>query len=108
MCSAGYNSIIYWRDNYSKWQSFFGRATALLAKPGKDIGIADISGIVTGAIGGCAWGAAGGTIVLPGAGTVAGCAGVGAIAALGGGLGNSAKKGVAFFFQLVGQLSFLT
>jgi hypothetical protein len=99
MCNVGYNSIIYWRDNYSKWQSFFGAPTPMLANPGKDIGIADVSGIITGAIGGCAWGAAGGTIALPGAGTVAGCAGVGAISALGGGLGNSAKKAVESFIN---------
>lgn len=97
MCSVGYNSSIYWRDNYTKWQIFFGTPTVLYANPGRDIGIADISGIITGGVGGCAWGAAGGTVVLPGAGTVAGCAGVGVIGALGGGLGGSAKKAVESF-----------
>lgn len=97
MCSVGYNSIIYWKDNYSKWQTFFGVTTIQLVNPKKDIAIADVSGIITGAVGGCAWGAIGGTIALPGAGTVAGCAGVGAISALGGGLGNSAKKAVESF-----------
>jgi len=98
MCSIGYNSMIYWRDNYTKWQAFFGTATPL-ASPARDIAVADMTGIVTGAVGGCAWGALGGTVVLPGAGTVAGCAGVGAISALGGGLGNSAKKAVESFFS---------
>lgn len=97
MCNVGYNSIIYWRDNYSKWQSFFGTATVMKANPAKDIAVADVTGIITGAVGGCAWGALGGTVVLPGAGTITGCAGVGAIGALGGGLGNSAKKAAESF-----------
>ncbi|MEZ5046685.1 MAG: hypothetical protein R2831_06810 [Chitinophagaceae bacterium] len=41
----------------------------------------------------------GGTIVLPVAGTIAWAVGCGTIGALGGGLGNSAKKAVELFID---------
>ncbi|MFL5787941.1 MAG: hypothetical protein ACJ748_07805, partial [Flavisolibacter sp.] len=114
--------MLYWRDSISKWQNFFGnslgfnhRSPAFLtislglstffdnfyfrASPARDIAVADVSGIVTGAVAGCGYGALGGTVALPVVGTVAGCAGVGAVGAIGGGLGNSARKAVESFFN---------
>lgn len=70
----------------------------ILLNPGRDIAVADMAGIVTGAVGGCAYGAVGGSVILPVIRTIGGCAGVGAVGAVGGGLGNSAKKLVESFF----------
>jgi hypothetical protein len=101
--STAYHSLSYWNDQNhgGAWARYFSNNNDYVIPVGKakDVGKADIAGILTGGAGGLAWGAAGGTVVLPGAGTIAGAAGCGAIGALGGGLGNSAKKAVEGFID---------
>lgn len=101
--STAYHSLLYWNNQNEggAWGKYFTNDNDYLMPIGKakDAGKADIAGIITGGAGGIAWGAAGGTVVLPGAGTIAGAAGCGAIGALGGGLGNSAKRAVEDFIS---------
>lgn len=118
MCSTGYSSRTYWRDSGYKWAQFFSNTTAIIADnhttaqtkyntdnkniiSNKDntsslkrstevaIGNADIEGIVGGAVVGCYTTATVATVLLPGAGTITGCAGGAAVGAIIGGLGGS-------------------
>jgi len=104
--NTAYSSVSYWSSNYDKWSAFFPKGSSEMQareNPGKKIGKADIVGIITGGVGGCAYGAIGGTVVVPGVGTLAGCAALGAGGAITGGLGNSAKAAVESFIDwLVG------
>jgi hypothetical protein len=104
--SIAFNSTNYWKKNLRKWNYLLNHnyvektimtVPANPNKTGNDIGKADVSGIIYGAGIGCGIGAFGGSIILPGIGTVTGCAGVGALGALTGGLGNSAKTAVDKF-----------
>lgn len=78
--STGRSSTIYWEANKSKWDSLAndlggGNGFASLACcSGKDIVYADIAGGVGGLVRGALVGAAGGTVVVPGVGTVTGAA----------------------------------
>lgn len=63
-------------------------ATQAAAK--NTVGTEDAKGAVAGAVTGCLYGAAGGTIVLPGGGTAAGCVGVGVVAGTASAIGASA------------------
>lgn len=105
--SIGYSSELYWSKNFSKWKDFFlPKSSTISGTPtskAKDIVKADISGIIVGGIGGCVSGAIGGTVTFPGVGTIAGCAGVGAVGAVTGGLGGSMVSAVNSFLDwLVG------
>jgi hypothetical protein len=97
--SVAYYSTIYWKENAGKWQQFFHTGTTMKADPGRDIAVADVSGIVYGAVSGGAYGAIGGTVTFPGVGTVAGAAGGAAVGAITGGIGGSAKAAVSSFFN---------
>lgn len=103
--STAWWSSAYWHERGEEWASFFAghsvssELTQARRFPWNQVASADVSGVVTGGSAGCAWGAVGGTVFVPGAGTVAGCAGVGAVMALGGGLGGSVKKTVEEFFN---------
>jgi|GEM_PF-2307860 hypothetical protein len=102
--SIAHSTMQYWKENYNEWKAFFQEtkqtssstvARAAAAEDGgKKVGKADIAGIITGGVGGCAYGAIGGTVVVPGVGTLAGCAALGSAGAITGGLGNSAKAAV--------------
>lgn len=114
--SIGFSSLQYWKRNVSKWKQMLSSGnlqtttkvssdlneirviyTVPADDPGKAIGKADITGIITGAVGGCVIGAAGGTTVLPVVGTITGCAALGSAGAITVGLGNSAKAAVESF-----------
>lgn len=103
--SVANSSSSYWNENSEKWMEFFtknkgenyinGRGRF----PWNSVAAADVSGIVFGAMAGCALGAVGGTITLPIIGTIGGCAGIATLTAVGGGLGGSLKKAVEEFFE---------
>jgi hypothetical protein len=97
--SVGKNSVKYWDENYSKWEilinNLSGRgvyAGKAISGPGKDILYADAVGAGTGAVRGAIVGASGGTIILPGIGTVSGGAVCGLVGMLGGGIVGSASE----------------
>jgi len=96
--SVGKNSIQYWDANFDKWQR-------LLAQPvietlrgtsswQKDIVYADCYGAASGAVRGAVVGFTGGTIALPGIGTVAGTAACGLVGMVGGAVTGSAMEGI--------------
>ena len=114
--SIGYSSLQYWKQNVSKWQLLLSKDNSTFSSKtntsfdviktpfnatengvGTAIGKADITGIISGGVGGCFWGAVGGSTVLPVVGTLTGCAALGASGAITVGLGNSAKSAVESF-----------
>ena len=102
--STAYSSLLYWKDNATKWRSFFNskKNTNIASRAqadgaGKTIAKADVSGIIQGAVGGCIYGAIGGTVTVPGVGTLAGCAAVGTGGAVFVGATRSAAAAVDSF-----------
>jgi hypothetical protein len=72
--------------------------TQAAKQPAKNtVGTEDAKGAVAGGVTGCLYGAAGGTIVLPGGGTAAGCVGVGVVAGTATAIGASAAAIFAMF-----------
>lgn len=65
------------------------------------VGAKDSEGIITGGVSGCLIGAAGGTVALPGGMTAVGCAGVGLVGGLIGGIGGSAAAAVDGLLSLL-------
>ncbi len=99
--SVGKNSIQYWDTSYNKWQTLVNDLTGkpnyagkAPSGPGKDILYADIAGAGTGAVRGAIVGATGGTMIIPGVGTVAGGAACGLVGMLGGAAVGSAGEAV--------------
>ncbi|MFL5772383.1 MAG: hypothetical protein ACJ75F_04445 [Flavisolibacter sp.] len=113
--NIAYNSIQYWNENLVKWQAFFSYSLTRkptippksprpinqysiqafrFTSPGRNIAKADVSGIVWGGTAGCITGAIGGSVTLPGVGTLTGCAGMGAAGAVTAGIGGSLKAAV--------------
>lgn len=86
---VGFQSLIYWNQNFSTWQAYVGGSQSLVTMnsfsvssedPGyssiaKDMVYSDVIGAAKGAVTGGLIGAAGGSMVVPGIGTVAGGAG---------------------------------
>jgi hypothetical protein len=124
--NIGFSSLNYWNEKASVWEEFCGyKAQAkiktafsnimpvaaaglvniswhfLKENPAKTIAKADVTGVIVGGVSGCITGAVGGTVVLPGVGTVAGCAGVGAVGAITGGLTGSATAAVHKFIDWI-------
>lgn len=126
--SIAFNTMQYWKENISKWETFFSNndqatnsnltsslspdgqknLTLIIARTisqnnsgsnniGRNIGKADISGIISGGLLGCGYGAIGGSVVFPGVGTLTGCAAVGAAGVITGGLGGSATAAIDAF-----------
>ena len=109
--STAYHSLLYWSTELNNWQLFFNPQRKLYKllsadasdSTGNKIGKADVAGIITGGISGCIYGGIGATAIMPVIGTISGCAAFGAIGALTGGLGNSARAVVDIFVDwLVG------
>jgi len=102
--SVGKMSRQYWDINEAKWDSlanllesrYYGssKISSKVSSAGKDILYADCAGAVTGAVRGAFVGAAGGTMTVPGVGTVAGAACCGLVGMAGGAIGGSAAEAI--------------
>lgn len=109
----GYYSNLYWKKNTKKWKNLIlgdnlntiHKRSSSIETPedieynqaGKNIGKADIAGIMVGWTTGCVYGLIGGSAILPGVGTIVGCAGLASAGAITGGLGGSGKAAVDSF-----------
>ena len=98
-------SLLYWKINFAKWRRLnsefvdIGLPNEMVSKntsenPMKEAAFADCAGAVTGTIAGMKVGLTGGTMTVPGVGTVVGGAAGVLVGAIGGAITGSAASGI--------------
>lgn len=103
--STGKSSMQYWEVNKTKWDILIrdlggnGNFSSYVPGPKKGIIYSDIIGGMSGLIRGAYVGYVGGTIVVPGIGTVTGAAACGLVGAAIGGVGGSAADAAHSLIQ---------